>query len=832
MPASKHSLFISYRGAALAVALSLPLISTVQANSQWLCESSAHGKTWQCQAGPIKMVNAGKISVRSAESNSVLTNKVSDPNSHHLDWVANRQLSTDKNYLASNCCEGGYVDPLLGSDTSIDPRNSAIETLAKNSKMQGNQVSLSGGVHIKQGYRQLKSRQATVNKTTRIAILEGQVELREPGVLLLSESAQINAENGEAQLRNSQFVFHKEHLRGGAKNIGREKDGLVTLQEGYLSYCSPTKNTWILGAKTIELNRKTGVGTARKAQVKIKGVPVFYAPVISFPIDDRRKNGFLWPEVGSGSDSGLDIATPYYFNVAENYDATLVPRHIGDRGAMAEAEFRYLDSSAGLWTVGGSYLSADKLYRGEHPGADGNRWLSRIHQQGLINQRWRTSIDYTRVSDNDYFGDLGTTSLDVRRQTHLRQIGEVDYLGDDWSMQLRLQQFQTIANDLVDEYKKLPQLTLSKRQTLTSFEPNYILSAEYTDFDHDSKITGERLYSEAGVSFPMRWAAGYITPTAKYKHLSYNLDDPSGLTADESPDVGVGIFSLDSGLYFERTGSWAGRQYLLSLEPRVFYLYTDREDQNNLPLFDTSELTFSYNQLFRESRFSGHDRIDDADQVSVGISTRFVDSESGHEKFSASIGQIFYFEDRQVALSPITGIDEDSNSEIAAEFIYRPSDALLISSSVLWDSGESKVEDGSLQLSIKTDNNAIYNLSYNFDREDLSGVNSIDIEQVDFSTYLPISQHWRFFLRARYGLDSKEFIEDAVGFGYEDCCWSVRIMHARTIDPLDNQLVFDTNTQRDHATYVEFQLKGLGGIGNRISHMLEDMIWGYKEREY
>lgn len=835
MSTFKHPLVIRYRCAALASALGLSLFSSGQAQAQWLCESSEDGQSSQCQSGPnTRQSTSAENKSRKKPGNLAgrQTSKVgarkTPPKSALLDWVRNKQLTPEQQSLASGYCKGVYIDPLANVDKSIDPKDTDIETLAGNSELQGEQISLSGGVEIKQSYRHLKSNTAQVNKTTRIVVLEGNVELREPGVLLLSDRAEINTDSGQAQLDNSRFVLHEQHLSGGAPSINRNEDGLVTLENGHFTYCPPADNTWELDANKIELDRDSGVGTARQARLKIKDIPVFYAPVISFPIDDRRKSGFLWPEVGSASDGGFDIAAPYYFNLAENYDATLVPRHIGDRGAMTEAEARYLGKQAGYWAVGGSFLSDDDLY----PDEDGDRWLSRIEQHGLIRNRWRTNIDYTRVSDKDYFGDLGTTSLEVRRQTHLRQIGEVDYLGEDWLMQLRLQQFQTIAKDLNDEYKKLPQLSINRRRIQTPFELGYILGAEYTHFDHDTKITGQRMFSQAGVSFPMRWAAGFITPTVKYKQLSYKLDDPFGLALDENPDEGAAVFSLDSGLYFERETSWNGWNYQQTLEPRVFYLYSGGKDQNDLPAFDTSELTFSYNQLFRESRFSGHDRIDDANQLAVGLTTRFIDSKSGRETLSASLGQIFYFEDREVRPNPLTGIIEDSSSAIAAELAYRPGDKLSLSTSVLWDTQDDKVEDGSLQISYATDNSAIYNLIYNFDRGNPLGANKLDIEQLDISTYFPLTQHWRVFLRARYGLGSKEIIEDALGFEYQDCCWSIRIMHARSIDPLDNQFAFAIDTERDHATYIEFQLKGLGGIGNRMGNILKEMIWGYKESEH
>ena len=805
---------------ALPVIASLPL--SVQA-SPWQCQASEDGQGWQC--APTEP--SGKSSTGTAARTRTQTSTgLIAIDLHPLDWVT-----------ADNHCAGQYLDPLANADQSITPEEAAIETQAGNSQLQGDVITLTDRVEVKQSYRQLKSDRATVNKATRRAVLEGNVELREPGILLISDQATLNSATGVATLINTGFVLHKQHLRGEANHALRNEEGLLTLTDGEFTYCPPTDNTWLLSANTIELDRNSGEGIARGAVLEIKDIPVFYTPYISFPLDDRRKSGFLAPDISISSDDGVDIATPYYFNLAENYDATLTPRYISDRGTMLETEFRHLSRAAGSWVVGGGYLGNDEQFEEdlleEGLDEDNDRWISRLEQQGLFADRWRTRIDYTRVSDPDYFSDLGTTNLEARRQTHLRESGSVEYLGDNWLSTLRVQQFQTIARDLQEEYKKLPQLTLQKRRASQPFSPDYIATVDYTDFDHDTLETGERLYGELGIAYPMRWTSGFVTPTAKYKQLHYQLEDPTGMRLDESPEVGAGLFSLDAGLYFDRIG----KHFSQTLEPRIFYLYTEQEDQSELPSFDTNELTFSYNQLFRESRFSGRDRIDDADQLALGLTTRVIDNTTGREQFTASVGQIFYFDDREVQLRASDDIDTVSNSEIATELRYQPNQYFLASSSVLWNSRNGKVEEGNLQLNYKPARRGIYNLSYNFDRDrrvNLNNINTdqLDIEQLNIASLLPLSRHWKAFLSARYGLESETFIEDAAGFEYEDCCWRVRIVHARTIDPLDNQLDFGVNTERDHATYIEFQLKGLGSVGNRVGGLLEELIWGYRESDY
>ena len=214
------------------------------------------------------------------------------------------------------------------------------------------------------------------------------------------------------------------------------------------------------------------------------------------------------------------------------------------------------------------------------------------------------------------------------------------------------EQFQSIAQDIIEDYRKLPQMTARWTGDRRWMGLTPIFTSQLSHFDSDSeRVTGQRFYNELGVTKPMYWTAGYFKPTVKYRSVSYELDRPY-TNLDSSPNAGSLMTSLDGGLVFERQTSLFGQSMTQTLEPRVFYLYSQYEEQLLQPDFDSAELTFSYGQLFRDTRFSGNDRLDDANQVSVGVTSRYFDNETGEEKLSASLGKIYYFRDREVRLNP------------------------------------------------------------------------------------------------------------------------------------------------------------------------------------
>jgi LPS-assembly protein len=744
-----------------------------------------------------------------------------------LDWTT--ALETGETALRSQRCGGSFLDPLAGVDTSADPAQQPIEATADRSELEGDMVRFFGSMEARQGYRLLRASQGEFNRATGFGTLLGDVELREPGLLLRGATGSIDTRTGEARLTAGQIVLHEQHMHGGADLMLRRSDGNINLDDAAYSYCPPMQESWILKADEVELNLDEGFGIARDATIELGGVPIIYTPYLEFPLDDRRKTGFLWADIGDDSRGGLDLATPYYFNLAPNYDATFTPRYIDERGLLTELELRYLSRAVGYWEVGGAWISGDDEYQLDRPNKDGDRWLATGEQRGLFEQRWRTRIDFTKTSDDEYFSDIDTTSLDARQSTELLQLGQVDYLGDNWLATLKLEDFQTISRDVVLEpYATLPQLNVTRTRASENFALNLLWETEYSRFDHGDRIEGHRLYNSVGADFPMQAVWGFFTPTVKYRQINYDLDEQIRFDGapDDTPSVGAPMFSLDTGLFFERYTRWG----LQTLEPRVYYLWSDYQDQTGLPDFDTSRLTFAYDQLFRDTRFSGHDRIDDAKQVSVGVTTRFHSRETGRELLVAGIGQIYYFEDREIDIPPADPFATDGSSQIAAQFGLSPAENWDFRSEWQWNTQEKELEQTSVQFGWAGPGEAILNLGYSYRRNRTNANLGRDINQVDISSYVPVTRDWRIFFRSLYSIENRDRVNDLAGIEYNSCCWRVRLAYQRFADQRTNQNNPEL-VEYENAIYVQIQFKGLGGIGSTIADVMEENIRGYENSD-
>ena len=806
--------------AAILLGLILPLASPAQDNNPGDCAVNGKSDIEDCSL---------------AES---VTTDLSTPDTgtaRTLDWAPINTLPVEMHDRQCINCAGRYIDPLEGTTTKQPPEDAPIHAHANSTEMRDKEVILTGGVEAAQGYRHMHGDTAVIDRDQESATITGNVTLREPGILLLGERAQIYSKTGEATVDAGRFVFHEEHMRGNADMLQRDAQGLIHIHNGKFTYCAPGDSDWAIKTKTMKIDLDEGLATARGATLNVGDVPVFYTPWLRFPLDDRRRTGFLWPDFGNDSTGGLDITAPFYINLAPNYDALYSPRYIEERGLNHELKLRYLNPLIGHWTVGGAYMSNDDRYENDVPEERSHdRWLGQVKQNGLFEQRWRSRVDYSKASDVDYLRDLETSSLDAQRRTSLLQLGSLDYLGDSWLLSLQVQQFQSLADDINDDYKKLPQFTGQYRPSGTPFELAPVFLAQYSNFDTDeNRVTGQRMYGEAGVTYPMLWTYGFLNPTVKYRQLNYDLSEGPFFT-DDSPAAGTPLASLDGGLVFERQTSFAGKGLLQTLEPRLYYLYSEYEEQLDQPDFDSAELTFTYNQLFRETRFSGRDRLDDANQLAVGLTTRFIDDQNGKKLFSASLGQIFYFRDRKVRLLAVEPPLDESSSEMAGELTFTPNDKLNVRTSLIWDPHSGNMNSGHVQTSYLADNGSIFNVGYSY-RRPLTTVNTQPVtEEANISGYFPVGNNWSVFGSMNYSMEANTSVEDMAGIEYDTCCWTVRLIHLRYYDNVTGSVpdFNNPNLEREHSTQFQITLKGMGGFGDRITSVMEDMIRGFEEREY
>jgi LPS-assembly protein len=804
--------------------------ATLEETEQWRCQAAPAGG-WHCATAPRPegVFAPGVRPPREAPAiDAAAVDQRADALAQGMDWVARERLAPDQEAQIPVHCGGAYTEPPLAAPTSETTVFGTIHASAEESELlQGPEIArFSGNVTVRQDDRRLRADRATYYRAEERVEIEGEVQYREPGLLVRGERAAFRTNEQSGELDAARFVMHREHARGEAARVRRNTDRSIDLDEGTYTRCEPGHDDWQLAAGSIHLDRTTGKGTARHARLEVKGVPVIYTPYLQFPIDERRMTGFLWPTFTNSSQTGLDVALPYYLNLAPNMDATLVPRYLDDRGVLAGGEFRYLNRWS-QWVASGAMLPDDDVY-----GDD--RWLASLQQAGNLPKNLYTAIDYTEVSDEDYLRNLSAVGLEVKRSTHLAQSGAVAWMpGPDWMLSASAQQYQLLDTALDQPYKMLPRLELARSFTGKPFTPDFALAGEYTAFEHKdtARLTGQRLYLAPTASYPMEWAAGYVRPSAGYQSISYNLDESYTGTGDDAPSVGAPLLSLDSGYFLERTTRWFDTGLQQTLEPRAYYLWVDREDHSDLPNFDSQDLTFSFSQLFRPTRFSGHDRIADANQASLSLTSRLISDASGEELLSASIGQIFYFEDRAVTIANVPTAEQDeSSSAVAAEVQVQPDRRVSVSGSTLWNPHEERVDEGGMMMHWTPGEETIVNLGYRYRRDQPfvapdGSVRYDDIDQVDFSTALPLGQHWKLLARYQYDLANDSSLEETTGIEYSSCCWAVRMVYQEGVD---------WEQGRDYGFYVEFVLRGLGSLGKNIDQLLQKSIFGYGEfdRDY
>jgi LPS-assembly protein len=671
---------------------------------------------------------------------------------------------------------------------------------------------LRGDVEIRRAGQTIEGREATYNQTTGEAVATGGIFLENPGLRVAGSQAQFNLGTDQGSIWNAHYrLTGPSNAHGYADQAVIFSRDLARFDQITYTTCPPTSNAWALRATKLDIDRTTGWGTARNATLRIRDVPVLYTPYFSFPIDDRRKSGFLVPTIGISDSNGFDLTLPYYFNIAPNLDATFAPRVMSKRGLMLGGEVRFLTESQ-RGAIEGQIIPHDSETT-ESP----TRWVFHADQLGHLSPHWSTAVNYNTVSDARYLSDFGNR-LETTSVRNLEQRGDLTYAGDGWSLLSRLQQFETVDETIPPTsrpYARLPQLLLTASPWNSTNGVQSGADAEYDYFDHSTKVHGQRFAAAPWVSWPIRRPYGYLIPRAKLRAAAYALTDQTeGLPTD--PAYAIPTLSVDSKLIFDRSLNWFGKPSLQTLEPRAFYLYTPYRDQSDAPTFDTTPLDFSFASLFRDNRFTGRDRIGDANQLTLGLTSRTLDETGGRELFSVSIGQVLFFEDRQVQVSTPTQESQTSSvaGELAARFLTNWSGraSLQYNPNTDTDAWEKRV----FQVHYQTPDARVLNLAYRYN----AGTSTLDrYEDTDLTFRLPVGGRVEFVGRWLYSLLYGETMDAFAGIEFGQCCWRMRLLARNYKNGPDS-----TGTT---SVMLQLELAGLGKFGQSIDKFLEKGIYGY-----
>ena len=601
-------------------------------------------------------------------------------------------------------------------------------------------------------------------------------------------------ESGEFSLIDYGLTSSSAHGRADkVELIGGDTSKLYAMD--YTS-CPGEKPDWQLYARELVLKHEVGRGEARDARLIFKGIPVLYAPYFTFPIDDRRKTGFLYPHIGQSSDTGLELGIPWYWNIAPNQDMTLEPRYLSKRGLMLSGQYRFLTRRTN-GSVNFDFMPHDRKTKDE-------RFHYLVEHRAYPSRRWQSLIIVDRVSDKQYYQDFGSNLEETSRQ-FLRSSGTLTGVGRYWDFEFMIDDFQILDEAITpgnEPYRRLPRMGYWMDRPLGRSGLYFGLDSELVHFDRDLGVTGTRLDLYPRFYWNRYSSWGFFKPSLGVRFTGYDLDR-QGLPGDESPQRSNLIASLDAGLVFDRTTAKGDMQ---TIEPRLFYLYVPYENQDDMPVFDTGEFTFGYSQLFNTNRFAGGDRQGDTNQLSLAVTTNHFDGQTGEALWSLSLGQIIYFEDRRVRLADdLPALDEDV-SPFLAEFTWHLWSRFSAVGGLQWNWDKSNVDVGTIGFNYRGTKGERARFEYRFRRD--------RVDQFDLRFFWPVNERWRILSRVNYSFADSDLLEVQGGLEYESCCWALRTVVRRYL----------RNREGDYRNgiYFELNLKGLTSVGTQRQKLFYD----------
>ncbi|HRD50669.1 MAG TPA: LPS assembly protein LptD [Candidatus Contendobacter sp.] len=703
------------------------------------------------------------------------------------------------------------------------PDDLPIQADANRLESSPTESRLEGNAHLSRGDQRLRADLITLDRQDNRARAENGFVYGDPRQALRGKQAEVDLNSETGWFKEVDYYLPGRNAQGSAEaaqvNRSRKQS---QLQDASYSTCPRGKEMWKLRAREINLNEETGRGAARDMVLTFNDTPVFYFPYLSFPITDERQSGFLFPRQGYDSKTGLDLSFPYYWNIAPNRDMTIAPRLMTERGVLLGVEYRFLEP----WhqgKFGFEYIPNDRNY-------EGARGSFNITDRAAPLSNVYTDLRYEYVSDDNYLRDL-SNNLDFLTPNYLERHLDARYYGNGWQALARVQGYQVLNPTLFaltgNPYQRLPQVLFKGEWPPGVGGLRYQMYGEAVNFQQSDVVTGTRLDLWPTVGWALEQPWGYLRPQAGFRYTGYQLDHTAP-GVNDAPTRAAPVLSLDSGLIFERSlqADWLGvASGTQTLEPRLFYLYVPYRDQNEIPIFDSSVMDRDIDWLFRKNRFTGADRMGDANQLTAALTTRLLDGPSGRERLRASIGQIQYFEDRRVNLNPDEPPQTSANSGLIAQGQVNLSSRWAVQGGVQLEPDNNDILRGALDVRYYGNPRQLVNVSYLVDRDQPDLSLSDQIHSVDIAFFWPLSAQWRTMARWNQALNTDRNLETLAGLEYEDCCWALRVVARQYRDsPADA----DAQT----SFYMELELKGLSRLGSGLESVLQSSIIGYQPIRY
>ena len=673
------------------------------------------------------------------------------------------------------------------------------------------EISGSGNAELRQDETAIFGERIKLNQEFGRIDADGGVRLQQGADRFSGSRLRFDSAGETGVLENPTFSIRggDKPARGQAERIDFLGKGHYALRNGSFTTCEPGRDDWSIEAGSLDLDYNEQSATVRNGRLRFMDHTIAVLPWMTFPLEKGRKTGFLAPGYTQSTRSGLELSTPFYWNISPEKDATFTPRYLSKRGTQFQSVYRYLDPKYS-GTASFEYLPSDKRF------GDLNRYGMSLYHQHTFSPNLFGRLDLNRVSDSRYFVDL-FSKVRQTSQASIQREGFLQYNGDQYWLQGRIQRFQTLQEPLapiVSPYHRVPQISFGSWKNEVAGFADLALPAEFARFTHSTLVQGARIKTDPTISAPYLTPGFFFTPKAGMHYATYNLDR----TAFGQPDkqtIAVPWGSLDSGMIFERPTNIGGRDYTQTIEPRLYYVRAAYRNQDNVPLFDTALADFNYSQLFSENRFAGGDRFGDANQLTVATTSRLL-FPNGQEFLRATIGQRFYFNNERVGLAPATPaapLRTFGNSDVLASVGARVAQHWNFDTTIQYNTRLQRNERSGMNLRYSPEFAKFINFGYRFTRDALNPINQIDI-----SGQWPVAAGWFAVGRYNYSFLDGRLLEGVGGLEYNAGCWVVRFVVQR----------LQVATQLASVSYyVQLELNDVAKIGSDPFDLLKRAIPGY-----
>lgn len=746
-------------------------------------------------------------------------------------------------------------------------------------------------VLVKQPGRIISADRAVVfrnQKTGKITDIQltGHVRFIESEKLIAADHADYDVAHNTITMNDAAFHIVGAHqiaslkmpfdAWGVAKIAVRDSNNVIQLTHATFSTCNPVHPAWTLSAQHLILDQKKEVGRAKQMVLRVKNVPILYSPYYSFSLNESRKSGFLTPTTGYTSYHGFYFTQPFYWNIAPNHDLLITPEWYSQRGLQLNNLFRYLtEDSNGTWYA--SFLPNDTAfsqyksttlskyastvpdatltpYLNELSNKSNDRGFIDLQNDFLLSNAWSAKV-YARYTTDPYFAENFQSLFLEQNSDQLPSFAEVTYQGLHWNDVFLIQSYQTLhpidqyaISPAQNQYTRLPEMDFSARYP--QFIPNYNFgfSSQFVHFMYNSayypftyqRPVGDRIHLQPSISRPFNWASGYFTPQLLLDTTQYFSD--AAMSTPNIPrteyDVRrtLPIVDIDTGWYFDRSIDYGEHHYMQTIEPRLFYLYVPYTNQDNYPNFDTQLLPFSAFNLFSLNQFTGFDRLQNANQISMGLSTNLIRQSNADNVLSADVGFIGYMDDQRVCLLQNCKRIAQSISPVTGDVTWTPNRIWNFNAQAAWDTALRQVNNASVATQYHFPHGKIALFQYQFTH----GNPDTPFDSLGFSTnsslitaglMWPVSSHWNMFGYDYYDLTHGYSVNQYTGLSYDTCCYALRVIvstaHIGTFRLNNGQTL---QNQFTTTYYVQLLLKGLSSVGNHDAEsMLTDTLPGFED---